>query len=65
MVRIFSIAFVKDNFVNYNKFCYILKVLFADLPNTKFWFPEFFSSYAWHVTEIMGLSGIELFSAPN
>ena len=27
-----------------------LKVLFADFPNTKFCFPEFFSSNAWHVT---------------
>ena len=25
-------------------------MLFADFPNSKFWFPEFFSSYAWHVT---------------
>ena len=25
-------------------------MLFADFPNTKFRFPEFFSSYAWHVT---------------
>ena len=24
-------------------------MLFADFPNSKFWFPEFFSSYAWHV----------------
>ena len=32
------------NFVNF------FKVLFADFPNTKFWFPEFFYSYAWHVT---------------
>ena len=33
--------------INFVKF---LKVLFADFPNTKFWFPEFFSSYAWHRT---------------
>ena len=26
------------------------KSAFADFPNTKFWFPELFSSYAWHVT---------------
>ena len=25
-------------------------MLFADFPNSKFWFPEFVSSYAWHVT---------------
>ena len=25
-------------------------MLFADFPNNKFWFPDFFSSYAWHVT---------------
>ena len=24
-------------------------MLFADFPNSKFWFPEFVSSYAWHV----------------
>ena len=26
-------------------------MLFADFPNSKFWFPEFVSSYAWHVTQ--------------
>ena len=25
-------------------------MLFADFPNSKFWFPEFVSSYACHVT---------------
>ena len=25
-------------------------MLFADFPNSKFWFPEFVSSNAWHVT---------------
>ena len=25
-------------------------MLFADFLNSKFWFPEFFSRYAWHVT---------------
>ena len=29
-------------------------MLFADFPNSKFWFPEFFSSYAWHVTASTG-----------
>ena len=28
-------------------------MLFADFPNSKFWFPEFFSSYAWHVTKLI------------
>ena len=37
---------------------------FADFPNSKFWFPEFVSSYAWHVTEIGGSeSGIEIIFA--
>ena len=45
----FLLLIVNDNFV-FNKFCYILKVLFADFPNSKFWFPEFVSLYAWHVT---------------
>ena len=50
----------------FDKFCLILKVLFADFPNSKFWFPEFVFSYAWHVTEIGGSeSGIEIFSTPN
>ena len=40
-------------------------MLFADFPNSKFWFPEFVSSYAWHVTEIGGSSGIEIIFAPN
>ena len=43
----------------------ILKCFFADFPNTKFLFPEFFSSYAWHVTEIGGSFRIEISSAPN
>ena len=36
-------------------------MLFADFQNSKFWFPEFVSSYAWHVTEIGGSeSAIEI-----
>ena len=39
-------------------------MLFANFPNRKFWFPELFSSYAWHGTEIGGSeSGIEMSSA--
>ena len=30
-----------------------LKVLIADFPNTKFWFPDLFCSKAWHVTTVM------------
>ena len=30
-------------------------MLFADFPNSKFWFPEFVSSYAWHVTQGQGI----------
>ena len=41
---------MNNNFV-FNKFCKILKVLFADFPKSKFRFPEFVSSYAWHVTK--------------
>ena len=33
----------------------MLKVLFADFQNTIFWFPEFVSSNAWHVTQVMYL----------
>ena len=29
-------------------------MLFADFPNSKFWFPEFVSSYNWHVTTCHG-----------
>ena len=32
------------------------KSAFADFPNTKFWFPEFFSSYTWHVTLLKPLT---------
>ena len=28
-------------------------MLFADFPNSKFWFPEFVSSYAWLVTLVL------------
>ena len=40
-------------------------MLFADFPIAKFWFPEFFTSYAWHITEIGGSSGIVITFAPN
>ena len=43
--------------INFVKF----KVLFADFPNTKFWFPEFFSSYAWHVTDFINLFYLNVF----
>ena len=53
-------------FDDFNKFRKILKMLFADFPNTKFRFPEVFSCYTWHITEIGGSeSGIEISSAPN
>ena len=43
-----------------------LKVLFASFSNSKFWFPEFVSSYARHITEIGGAeSWIEITPAPN
>ena len=48
------------NFVKFSK-CFLLTFLVA-----KFWYPEFVSSYAWHVTEIGGSeSGIEIIFAPN
>ena len=35
-------------------------MLFADFPNSKFWFPGFVSSYAWHVTIVRRhLSGLK------
>ena len=36
-------------------------MLFADFPNTKFWFPEFFFSYAWHVTDFINLFYLNVF----
>ena len=36
-------------------------MLFADFPNSKFWFPEFVSSYAWHVTRVYVMWKLMLF----
>ena len=36
-------------------------MLFADFPNSKFWFPKFVSSYAWHVTFFFLAIGLRYF----